>query len=156
MTLSTPIKIIVACFAVVASVNTFMTRGSETSAGLKGSARKLQGVQLPVIFKGQVITDPKSLSPIAQTYFSFVPSYFSSAPPPAAPQAGGTTTVSNPFTPNDGRVITPTIVSPPAVTGAGTFFPGTFNGNRGFFSKAVPVHGSFISNSFSQGSIFSP
>lgn len=42
MTLSTPIKIIVACFAVAALVNTAMNGGGETSAGLKGSARKLQ------------------------------------------------------------------------------------------------------------------
>jgi hypothetical protein len=43
MTISTPFKIIIACFAVAAVMATVMTgSSSDTSAGLKGSARKLQ------------------------------------------------------------------------------------------------------------------
>jgi hypothetical protein len=42
MTLSTPIKIIVVCFAVAALLNAAMGGGTVNSAGLKGSARKLQ------------------------------------------------------------------------------------------------------------------
>jgi hypothetical protein len=49
MTLSTPIKIIVACFAVAALVNSAMFGGS-ASGGLKGSARKLQGSQTKPAF----------------------------------------------------------------------------------------------------------
>jgi hypothetical protein len=93
MTLSTPIKIVVACFAVAALMATAMSgSSSETTAGLKGSARKL--------------TMDKMSAPVQ--FFSFL---------------GNPNIVNLQFVPDvvslpvDPRAIVPTPPSPPVQTG---------------------------------------
>lgn len=84
MTISTPTKIIVACFAVAALVAAAMSGGKE-STGLKGSARKLQGFKIvdgqvvnsqPVPAKSTSIFGPTPVTPAS----NFITTFKSNAP----------------------------------------------------------------------------
>jgi hypothetical protein len=91
MTLSTPLKIIIACFAVAALVATTMSGGSVNSTGLKGSRKLQQGnpnVAINSIF-GNSESIVTFLNPDAVPVRRF-PQLFPPPPPPIGTIAANT------------------------------------------------------------------